>query len=301
VRRRISPTLRHLALALLVAAVVVARPASRMLLSYLSKRASFVSAQWAVPAPPDSLALGLIAVAFPTGSANVVHGWYLPSRTGAAVVLGSGSDADRSTMLDEARALATAGIGVLLFDWPGRGESEGSIAFAAPERAALEGALDLVAGRPDVDSTRIGALGFSMGGYILAQVAASDRRIRAVALSAAPADMVEQTRAEYERGGAPAQWGAVLALRMAGMPLRYGRPLDVVRAIAPRPVLIINGDADPVVPPALSRRLYEAAATPKDLWIIHGAGHGGYARADSTYGRRLAKFFTVTLRPDAAP
>lgn len=39
------------------------------------------------------------------------------------------------------------------------------------------------------------------------------------------------------------------------------------------PVLIVHGDADQVVPTAMSRRLYEAAEEPKSFKILNGAGH----------------------------
>ena len=45
--------------------------------------------------------------------------------------------------------------------------------------AALEGAIDWLEQRPDVDSKRIGAFGFSMGGMETVRVAAVDMRLRA--------------------------------------------------------------------------------------------------------------------------
>ena len=42
------------------------------------------------------------------------------------------------------------------------------------------------------------------------------------------------------------------------------------------PVLVITGDRDSVVPPAQSRRLYEAAPEPKRFVLITGADHNDY-------------------------
>jgi fermentation-respiration switch protein FrsA (DUF1100 family) len=39
------------------------------------------------------------------------------------------------------------------------------------------------------------------------------------------------------------------------------------------PVLVIAGDRDDIVPAALSRRLYDAAAEPKRYVLVPGAGH----------------------------
>src|SRR5262245_26780526 len=56
-----------------------------------------------------------------------VAAWWVPPRNGAAVVLAHGSFGTRASMLAEARALGKAGFGVLLFDWPGHGESGGEV------------------------------------------------------------------------------------------------------------------------------------------------------------------------------
>ena len=39
------------------------------------------------------------------------------------------------------------------------------------------------------------------------------------------------------------------------------------------PVLVLAGDADRIVPPEQSRRLYEAVPGPKDLVVFTGVGH----------------------------
>ena len=218
----------------------------------------------------------------------------IPSRTGAAVVVCHGSEGDRRGMLGNARALALGGFGVLLFDWPGHGESGGDVSFGAPQRVALEGAIDFLTSRTDVDSARVGALGFSMGGYTLAQVASADSRVKAVVLEGAFGDAIEQARAEYRRAAYGSRLGAILAVR-GGMDVRDLRPIDVVGKIAPRPLVIVAGTADVIVPLELSRRLYDAAGNPKEFWIIENAEHGQYLRVDRTFSPRLRSFFGKAL------
>ena len=190
--------------------------------------------------------------------------------------------------------LAETGDGLLLFDMPGRGESGGSVKFGAPERAALEGALDFLAARPDVKDGKIGGLGFSTGAYILAQVASFDPRVKAVVLEGAFGDAIEQTRAVYNGRPFGTRLGAVLAVR-THMDVKELRPIDVVGKIAPRPLVIVAGANDHTVPPELSRELYDAAKMPKQLWIIEGADHGQYGKTDSTYAPRLRAFFKGAL------
>jgi fermentation-respiration switch protein FrsA (DUF1100 family) len=55
-----------------------------------------------------------------------------------------------------------------------------------------------------------------------------------------------------------------------------------------------------MVPPAALRQLYEAAQEPKELWIVNGAGHAGFADvAPAEYAQRLTGFFLRTLQAHA--
>jgi dipeptidyl aminopeptidase/acylaminoacyl peptidase len=245
----------------------------------------------------DFAALSDVAFTSPDGAR--LHGWLLPPRNGALVILLHGSEADRAQMLPEAALLSARGYGVLLFDWPGHGESSGSVHWDGAEREALKAAVDYVGEQPFLHAPRIGVLGFSMGGAIAAQVAAADDRLRAVILEATFADALEQTLAALGgRRGLVKQWPARLAYWWEGMDLRAMRPADAVPSISPRPVLIIGGSRDTVVPAWMVQKLFDAAREPKQLWIVPGAEHGGYDRiAPDEYRRRIGEFFDRTLRP----
>jgi len=119
------------------------------------------------------------AISFKTADGLRIAGWYAPSRNRAAVILTHGTNADRSVLLPEIHLLANAGFGVLAFDWPGNGESEGHVQWGEGERQALRAAVDWLAHRTEVDAHKIGGLGFSIGGYMMAQVAATDTRLHA--------------------------------------------------------------------------------------------------------------------------
>ncbi len=51
------------------------------------------------------------------------------------------------------------------------------------------------------------------------------------------------------------------------------RPEDVVHKIAPRPLLLIHGASDTIVPPEESQSMYEKAGEPKKLVMFPGADH----------------------------
>ena len=66
--------------------------------------------------------------------------------------------------------------------------------------------------------------------------------------------------------------------------------------LAPRPLLVIHGTADRVVPAVLSERLFALAREPKELWLIAGAGHLQCHRvAGAAYEEKIIGFFHRAL------
>ena len=142
----------------------------------------------------SSLAIPHEEVRIEASGDRALSAWYVPSRNGAAVLLGHGSGGSRERVLEEIRLLARHGYGVLAFDLFGNGESSGySNGLGDNAQPAVDAALDYVAGRPDVDPERIAAFGSSLGGEVLLEAAAREPRIKAVVSDGAarPEDQAE--------------------------------------------------------------------------------------------------------------
>jgi dipeptidyl aminopeptidase/acylaminoacyl peptidase len=279
------------------AAVVLLLPALAIAArTYRAEKGLFFPARTPVGTEARAAGIGgLEDVAFPfTG--GTVRGWYLPSKNRAALLLLHGSGGDRRQLLGEARALGAEGFGALLIDWPGQGDSDGQVRWGDGERAALSAALDWLEKRPDVDRTRIGAFGFSLGGYVLAQIAAHDPRVKAVVLAGTPSEVARQCQWQNRRWSFLSQWAARWALQRGGMHVDDPQPLALVKSLAPRPLLLVAGTSDVVVPAFMASELHGAARDPKELYVIDGAGHGNYASiAGQTYFAKLTTFFGRAL------
>ncbi len=244
---------------------------------------------------PDSLG-PLVPVALGTSDGLTLRGWYVRSRNGAAVLLAHGHGGQRAQLAAEASALARRGYGVLMFDARAHGASDGDrTTWGVDEQRDIDGARAFLAAQPDVDSTRIGAVGFSMGAMTVAMVAARDRRLRAVVLEGAFTSVEAMFRHDEDHYGWWSGRAAVAALRRRGVPIDRVRPIDVICKISPRPVLIVNGAEDVDTPVATARALYAAACPPKSIWIIPGATHLRYASAGAELARRLGEFFDWSL------
>lgn len=244
------------------------------------------------PEPAPELA-SLTDVTLRASDGVTLRGWYVPSRNRAAVVVMHGFAENRAQMLFEARALARAGFGVLLFDSRGHGESGGDlVTWGDRERLDLKAGLDYVAARPDVDPTRLGVFGFSMGGTVALLVAEEDARVRAVAAAGSYPSLEADARYSYGKWGPLSLQPVLWTMRQAGIDVEAVNPMDHLCKLNGRPLLLINGDADPYAPAFLQDRLFQAACEPKTYWVVPGAGHGEYARkAASEYEQRLRDFF----------
>jgi dipeptidyl aminopeptidase/acylaminoacyl peptidase len=221
---------------------------------------------------------------------GVVRGWYFQSKNRAAIVMAHGSGVDRSQLAPEVQALVSDGFGVLAFDLPGHGESAGRVTYGTCDRAALKGAVSYAAAQPDVDPARIGAYGLSVGAAIVAMTAAEDPRFRALVLVSPFTDSDEQARAEMQSQGAFSQWVTVEVDRYY-LPESPLRPIDAVRSLTGRATMVVATEDDPVVPRAMSERVYEATAGQKELCVLPAGGHANVeAVATGACADRVADF-----------
>lgn len=81
-----------------------------------------------------------------------------------------------------------------------------------------------------------------------------------------------------------------------GYRFSQARPIDAVGQIAPRPLLIIHGAADTLVPVSHAHRLYQAAGEPRELWVVPAIEHcGAYFLDRPAYCRRVSAFLDQYL------
>lgn len=225
---------------------------------------------------------------------DTIGAWYAGG-DGASMVLCHGAGGDRAQLLPEARALARQGFGVLLFDWPGHGTSTGSVNWHESERRSLVAVLDWLAQQPDTDPKRVGAIGFSLGGYILSQVAKADRRLRAMALLGTPSNLNDQVRLSHQAYNALREPAARLALELHGIDLDEPQPEQVIGQFS-GPLLVVGGTADITVPLELTQNLFRAARSPKTLYVVPNGSHGNYVQtASDEYLTRLTGHFRTAL------
>jgi alpha-beta hydrolase superfamily lysophospholipase len=104
-----------------------------------------------------------------------------------AVILNGTSTSKEETLL-WSDAFLEQGLAVLALDWPGSGESSLHVPPTPDCDDVVEGVIAAVSGEPAIDATRIGLVGFSLGGAVAAFAAANDRRVGAIVAVTPPFD-----------------------------------------------------------------------------------------------------------------
>jgi dienelactone hydrolase len=245
--------------------------------------------RWAI----DDAKLGIAHedVRVATADGRELTAWYVPSRNGAAVLLSHGSGGSRGRVTAHVRMLARHGYGVLALDNPGNGGSEGqSNGLGDNAQAGLDAGIDYLARRPDVDPTRIAGFGLSLGGEVLLEAAAHDRRLAAVVSDGAARPMDQQKALHSGPMARAAGWLNLQAVRAISGMRTSPSLIGIIPDVAPRPVLLVAGGGDPAEIPA--SRLYRGAGGPAvELWELRDTGHtAGLRTHPAAYERRTVGF-----------
>jgi uncharacterized protein len=249
-------------------------------------------------APVTAVSLGrpFETVRLTTSDGLTLGAWYVPSRNGAAVIAFPG----RSQPIPHARMLTRHGYGVLLVDRRGEGASEGdSNAFGWAGEKDLRAAIGFLQRRRDVNPSRIGGLGLSVGGELLLQTAAHTPALRAVVSEGAGQRSLAEHLDNPQVGSVQRWFTGMLAQTAAVAVLSNSAPpdglADLVPRIAPRRVLLIealHGHADEV----LNDVYHRAGGDSSELWKVARGGHtSALAAVPAAYERRVVGFFDRAL------
>jgi len=197
--------------------------------------------------------------------------WYEPSsRPGPAVILVHMLNRSRKEWDAVAQRLASEGIGALTFDLRGHGESTAGPSPAAGQSEYASMVQDVravrryLAQRSDVQQSRVGVIGASIGANLAALEASADGTI------------------------------ASLALLSPSVEYRGLRMTEAVRKIK-RPMLFVAGDDDPYASRS-ARELQKEGSGVREILILKQVGHGTMMLSrDPSLTGALVDWFRRTL------
>jgi fermentation-respiration switch protein FrsA (DUF1100 family) len=231
-------------------------------------------------------------VEFITEDRVKLSAWYTPPQNGVVILVAHGYGDKRAE--DFYALFAAHGYGVLAWDFRAHGRSEGEFSsLGYYEVLDAKAALDFALAQPGVE--HVGAWGGSMGAVTMIRAAAQYPEIEALVADSPFVTLEEEMNL---RVPFPMMRSLIrfFAERESGMTLDLVRPVDNIARISPRPVLLIQGLGDGMVPLDSAQRLYDAAGEPRQLWMEKDVPHlNMYAFYKTRYTKRVIKFFDEYL------
>jgi len=218
--------------------------------------------------------------------------WYTPSENGALILVAHGHGDKRS--VKQYVLYAQNGYGVLAWDFRAHGESGGEVStLGYYEALDVEAALEYGLRQAGVE--HIGAWGGSMGGVAVLEAASRRVEIEAVVVDSAFPTLEDELRLAVT-SSAFLPFIRFFAEKETGVDMEMLRPVDRIGEISPRPVMIIQGEADSMIPVDSAQRLFEAAGEPRYLWTEAGVNHVGmYNMHSEEYEEKVVGFFNEYL------
>lgn len=271
--------------------------------------------------PRSILGCGYASISFPATDGTRLVGWWIPavetsqqspqttrpSDFGSkTVILCHGFGGSKATQLALVRRLIPAGYNVLAFDFRAHGESDGQLTSLGDlERRDVLGAVRWIQKNQPERSKKIYGIGASMGAAALIAAAADPgaegQAIEAVAvygvyddLSSLAGEMSTQMMLP------PMDWftlklGLPIASLQAGTNLAAFKPARLADELWPRPILVIHGTHDLLVPFDRGTQFFDAAVQPKQrVWL---QGDNGREAVDNARAARTVRQFFDTAAP----
>lgn len=203
------------------------------------------------------------------------------------------------------------GCNLLLIDQRCHGDSGGDlISYGIEERYDILSWLDwLEANHP---GTPVYLCGISMGAATVLMTAALpvDRRITGIIADcgySTPDEIVGLTlKKSLGKLTAPTVAAVNLNCKLrAGFTLKKASPIEAMAVNTEIPCIFFHGDSDDFVPLRMSLENFYACRAPKELYIVHNAGHGlSYIVDPEGYQKKILDFFAAwdsRLPPPALP
>jgi fermentation-respiration switch protein FrsA (DUF1100 family) len=251
---------------------------------------------------PENYGLTAEAAEFEASGGIKLRGWYIPCEGSTkTIIVCSGANGSLDADVHVAPWLREAGYNVLFFNWRAHGQSGGEVVtLGFNERYDLIAAVQFVKSK---GAERVGVLGFSMGGTVAIATAAVYEDIDAVVADSPFVFLLSAVGGGLIERGLPEGLSFLLArLFVTTACLRTQLNLydiDLARwihRVAPRPLLLIFGEQDVIIPSSEVNLIFTRAGEPKEVWRVPEAAHRNIQVCrPEEYRQRILEFFEKNL------
>ena len=185
--------------------------------------------------------------------------------------------------------LVARGIGCLIVDGPGNGESIRfrNLPLIAETEKYATAAYEYLAGRKEIDPERIGVMAISLGGYYAPRAASLEPRFAACVAWGAQWDYYDPWKRRFElldSGTVPSlsvapehlMWVFGVTSREAAMQKLEGFRLDGIVQKMKCPFLLTHGAGDEQIPLAIAQKCFDAVGSKQKTLKVFTREEGGF-------------------------
>ncbi len=227
-------------------------------------------------ATPRQIGLAYESVEFTTADGVKLHGWFVPAAEPRGTLLFfHGNAGNISHRLDSLRIFHDLGLGTLILDYRGYGQSEGTPSEEGTYLDA-EAALGYLQKQRGVAAEGVIVFGRSLGAAIAAHLA-SRHQVRALILESAFTSVPEMAATLYPF--LPTRWL-----------VRFSYATKDYVGERSCPLLVIHSRDDEIVPFEQGQALFAAANPPKRFLELRGGHNDGFLASRRAYVKALDEF-----------
>jgi 2,6-dihydroxypseudooxynicotine hydrolase len=188
------------------------------------------------------------------------------------VLLIAGLDSAKEEFFAVENVFLARGMATFSLDGPGQGETGYALPIRPDFETPVAAALDVLCARRDLDGSRVGMLGVSLGGYYAARAAAFEPRIRAVVISGGPYDYGALIKGRAPHSFATFAKGSRTSTKEDTYEFAARLTLEGVLGRLTQPMIVVFGKRDRLVPWQHAARVAEEAPHAK-LWLFEEGNH----------------------------
>lgn len=245
------------------------------------------------PTPPLLEGVSIEETLIPIGSESL-HTWVLEPAEGevrGTVLYSHGNAGTIENHLGFIDFLPRRGWRLVLYDYRGYGASTGGPPTRGKTIEDVHAALDWSLDRYGPTWLVGQSLGASLSVWVGGERSADIEGVVAIASFTSHRAIARDTL------------GGTFILYPLKWPLSFfvssgGDPIDRVADISPKPLLLVHGEADNLIPPRMSEELYEVAREPKRIRTIPRMGHNDdWRRSDPSFVSTILEFLESPPNP----
>lgn len=229
------------------------------------------------------------------GGRILLEGWWITNPASRrTMILLHGQNSNRAEFLPLAKEFYAKGYNLLLFDMRGHGKSGGFYhSYGFFEQDDLVAAVNFVKISKGIPAGSIGVFGGSMGGAVAILGTSRTPDIKATVADSPFAYWAERTKKRFGFFYP----GVDLATRLLlGYEIGKIQPVEAVKQLGQRKLLIIHGTKDSIIPIEDSYDLQKAGGSNVALWVVPDTGHvAAFQTHHDEYLQRVLTFFDNEL------